>query len=99
MQSERGKAFEDNEPTLSEDEIAAAHDDGRIVLSLKLKPRLSADGEHVAYMAVKLLLCDGSEPTTILFDRMAAEVMGHWAQTMKTYDWKTSSMQPGPSRH
>src|SRR3974390_1404692 len=99
MQTERGKAFEQYEPDLSEDEIADAHDSGKIVLSLRAKPRLSVTGESVAYMAVKMILFDGSAPVTFLFDRFSAEVLNHWVQTMKSMDWKTAAMRPGAAQH
>jgi hypothetical protein len=99
MQTERGKAFVEYEPDLSEEEIDAAHDGGKIVLSFKAKPRLSVNGDLVAYVAVKMVFCDGSEPMTVLFDRLSAETMSHWVQTMKSMDWKTDSMKPGPARY
>jgi hypothetical protein len=99
MQTERGKAFEEYEPTLSEDEIAAAHDTAKIVVSLKAKPHLDVTGNHIAYMAVKLALYDGSPPVTVLFDRFSAEALSHWVQTAKSLDWKTGPMTAGPAQH
>jgi hypothetical protein len=98
MQTERGKAFDDNEPTLSESEITEAHDTAKIVVSFAAKPRLSPDGEHIAYMAVKLALYDGS-PVTVLFDRFSAETLCQWVQTAQSVGWKTDSMRGGPSQH
>lgn len=98
MQTERGKAFDDYEPTLSENEIDEAHDAAKIVVSFKAKPRLSADGDFIAYLAVKLALYDGSS-ATVLLDRVSAEGLSHAVQTMKSIDWRTASMRGGPSRH
>jgi hypothetical protein len=99
MQTERGRAFEEYEPILSENEIAAAHDAAKIVVSFKAKPRLDVTGNHIAYVAVKLALYDGSPPVTVLFDRFSAEALSHWIQTAKKLDWKTGPMIPGPAQH
>jgi hypothetical protein len=39
MLTERGKLFEEKEPSLSDDEVSAAYENGKIAASLKGKPR------------------------------------------------------------
>ena len=39
MLTERGKLFEEKEPSLSDDEVSAAYENGKIAASLKGEPR------------------------------------------------------------
>jgi hypothetical protein len=38
MLTERGKLFEEKEPSLSDDEVSAAYENGKIAASIKGKP-------------------------------------------------------------
>jgi hypothetical protein len=97
VKSERGKAFEANEPNLSEDEIRSAYESGKIAVSFKGKPVL-ASTEDIGFLAVKFALADGTA-TTILLDRMSAEPLAHLIETVKSTQWKTGSMKPKGGPH
>jgi hypothetical protein len=96
MQTDRGQAFEDYRPVLSEDEIRAAYDAAKMVVSFHAMPYLDHTGNHIAYLAVKMALYDGSPPVTVLFDRFSAEVLNGYIQTVKNMGWKMDSMMVGP---
>jgi hypothetical protein len=97
MQTERGKAFVDNEPELTETEIESARQRGKIAVSLKGKPVLVSI-EHIGFLAVKFALANG-EFETVLLDRIAGEALRQLFQSLKQIEWKTDSMRPGPGRH
>jgi hypothetical protein len=46
MLTERGKLFEEKEPSLSDDEVSAAYENGKIAASLKGKP-LATSPENI----------------------------------------------------
>ena len=55
MLTERGKLFEEKEPSLSDDEVSAAYENGKIAASLKGKP-LATSPENIGFIAVKFAL-------------------------------------------
>ena len=61
MLTERGKLFEEKEPSLSDDEVSAAYENGKIAASLKGKP-LATSPENIVYrrqvFAPRRLFCD-----------------------------------------
>jgi hypothetical protein len=93
MQTDRGQAFEDYQPIVSEDEIRAAYEAGKMVVSFHATPYLDHTGDHIAYLAVKMALYDGLPPVTVLFDRFSAEVLTGYIQTVKNMGWKTDTMK------
>jgi hypothetical protein len=97
MQTERGKAFEENEPELTAIEIDAARNAGKYVVSFKGMPVLSSV-EVIGFLAVKFALSDGSF-TTIVLDRLAAEGLWTLIDGPKKLGWRTDALRGGPSRH
>jgi hypothetical protein len=97
VQTERGKAFEEHEPNLSEAEISQAMDSDRVILSLKGTPVLHPTGA-IQFLAVKFALADGSFET-VLFDRMDAAALKSLVDAADRMNWDGNLLRPGPARN
>lgn len=97
MQTARGKAFMDNEPTIGPTEPAEALSSGRSVLSLKAAPVLSSPNA-IAYIALKLVLENGTTEI-IALDQLAGEGLLKVLQTISGLGWKTDALTPAPVKH
>jgi hypothetical protein len=93
----RGRAFDEHEPALSDDEIAQAVESDRAALSLKGKPVLHATGA-IQFLAVKFALTDGTFET-LLLDRLAANALLALISATNQVDWDGRAMRPGPVRN
>jgi hypothetical protein len=97
MKTDRGKAFIDQEPSLSDDEITHARETGKYAVSFKGMPVLISS-EDIGFMAIKFALADGTFET-VLLDQLAGEALWQLLESVKQIDWKTKALKPGPSRH
>lgn len=96
-QTERGKAFDANEPNLDAPEMQAAYDKGSIAISLRGKPMLHESG-IIQFLAVKFALVDGSFET-ILLDRMSASALRALIAAADKVNWDGNAMRPGGTSH
>ena len=64
MLTERGKLFEEKEPSLSDDEVSAAYENGKIAASSQRETARNLTREHRLYRrqvcAPRRLFCDGA---------------------------------------
>ena len=88
-QTPRGEAFDEYKPVLSGEEISAAHDGAKIVVSLDGKLCLLSDNK--TFFAVKLTLYDGSF-LTLSFDRISSVALSRSVQNAIKEHWKA---EPG----
>jgi hypothetical protein len=95
--TERGREFGEHKPTLSDEEIGAAHTSGRSVLSLKGRPCAVSETD-IGILAVKFALADGSFET-VLLDRLAAGVLHRLIDVANKTGWKTEAAALGTTRH
>ncbi len=93
----RGKAFDEFEPDLDNDEVKQALDSERAVLSLKGKPVLHESGV-IQFLAVKFALADGTF-STVLLDRLAASALTSLVDAANTVNWDGGALKPGSARH
>jgi CheY-like chemotaxis protein len=97
MLTERGKLFEEKEPSLSDDEVSAAYENGKIAASLKGKP-LATSPENIGFIAVKFALHDGSF-ATVLLDYFSARALATLIGSIDKIGWKTAQVLPDETRH
>ena len=95
--TERGKEFGERRPTLSDDEIAAAHSQGRSVLSFKAR-NLQTSEESIGMIAIKLVLANGASEIVIVDQLDARLLHAHFDMANKT-GWKTETAALGTTRH
>jgi hypothetical protein len=95
----RRKAFEDNEPTLTGEEIVAAAENEQIVASLTVRPVLGmGQTDDIDYLSVKFALRDGST-STLLLDQFSSEILHHAIQLVKNANWKADIMKSSGTAH
>jgi hypothetical protein len=97
MLTERGKLFEEKEPSLSDDEVSAAYENGKIAASLRGKP-LATSPENIGFIAVKFALHDGSF-ATVLLDYFSARALATLIGSVDKIGWKTAPVLPDETRH
>src|SRR5216684_4247634 len=97
MQTERGKAFEQYEPTIDKNETTAAFSAGATALSLAELPCLSDTGT-IEYIAVKFALANGGF-ATVLLDRMAGAALKKLVDSADSINWDANALRPGPTAH
>lgn len=93
----RGKAFDDNEPTIAQQEIRDAFKADRIVLSFKGQPVLRND-KTIEFLVIKLALANGSHET-VLVDRFSAEALMALLEAAKSVNWDGKTFDTGPTQH
>ena len=96
MKTERGRAFEENEPALTLEEAFAAYLAGQSAISLRGIPCLSADGAQIEYLAIKFVL-KNKEHATVLMDRMTVGALLGLFQSIESIGWDPKRMEPGPT--
>src|SRR4051812_47897050 len=97
VRTDRGKAFIEHEPKLSNSEIQRALDTDRMALSLAGKPVLHPSGV-IQFLAIKIALADGTSPI-VLLDRMAAAAMKTVIESADSINWDGNALVPGPTSH
>ena len=97
MLTERGKLFEEKEPSLSDDEVSAAYENGKIAASLRGKP-LATSPKNIGFIAVKFALHDGSF-ATVLLDYFSARALATLIGSIDKIGWKTAQVLPDETRH
>jgi hypothetical protein len=80
VQTSRGKAFIEQEPEISAQEIEQAKSGRKIAISFKGKPVLQSRTE-IGFVAVKFALADGTFPV-VLLDRFSAESLRSLIETV-----------------
>ncbi len=95
--TERGKLFEQKEPSLSDDEVSAAYENGKIAASFKGKP-LATSPENIGFIAVKFALHDGSF-ATVLLDYFSARALATLIGSVDNIGLKTAPVIPDETRH
>jgi hypothetical protein len=93
----RGKAFDENEPELTEDEIELAKNGGTIAVSFKGKPVL-LNVEEIGFLAVKFALANGGFQT-LLLDQFSAKALHGLIETANVIEWKTDVVRPKGRTH
>jgi hypothetical protein len=97
MQTERGKAFEQHEPTIDKTEAAEAFSAGAAALSLAGLPCLGDTGV-IEYLAIKFALANGGF-ATVLLDRMAAAAVRRLIVSVESINWDGNALRAGPTPH
>lgn len=97
MLTERGKLFDEKEPSLSDDEVSAAYEEGKIAASFKGKPVVTSP-ENIGFIAVKFALHDGSFGT-VLLDYFATRALTALIDSVDKIGWKTTAVMPDWTRH
>lgn len=96
-QTERGKAFDAQEPELDPEEIYAAKNAGKIAVSFRGKPVLGSPTD-IQFIAIKYALVN-NDFSVVLLDRFSAGVLLSFLQTVEQTGWKATSMKPGGTQH
>ena len=97
MHTERGKAFDRDEPTLDTAETLTAFETGRAAISLAVLPCL-AETRTIEYLAVKFALANGNF-ATVLLDRLAAAALREAIKATGQVQWDGNTLRAGPSAH
>ena len=95
MHTERGKAFDRDEPTLDTAETLTAFETGRAAISLAVLPCLAETGT-IEYLAVKFALGNFA---TVLLDRLAAAALREAIKATGQVQWDGNTLRAGPSAH
>jgi hypothetical protein len=94
----RAQDFDDQEPKLSPEEVAAAKLQNKIAVSFKGVP-VPVPSLEIEYLAVKFAFADGTF-VTLLLDQFAGRALHGLLSTVNGLNWSGVSVLPtGPARH
>jgi hypothetical protein len=97
MEKGRAATFDENRPTVSEQELWEAAQRGSAVMSFNARPLPDENG-HVKFLGVKLVLTDGTVKT-VLFDPYSSCVFCEVIEALKKGQWMVhQSTPPGQTR-
>jgi hypothetical protein len=97
MLTERGKLFDEKEPSLSDDEVSEAYETGKIAASLEGKPVVTSP-ENIGFIAIKFALHNGSF-AIVLLDYFSARALAGLIDSVDKIGWKTTAVIPDATRH
>jgi hypothetical protein len=98
MAKDRFEQFAEMRPIITDEDILKAAQADQVVMSWDGYPVVDEDSSVTSF-ALKLALGNGSV-TTLLFDRVAGELLGRLLADLKDSDWRaTQSTPPGQMPH